>query len=144
MVAELGLVHPARGDGQQIAVLQDADAGLYGAGADVEGLGDGAPAGQLEQKPVTNCVDESLPLQQHPGVQVVHVDGYGAVVVDDERRSLLGYVLQADHIVAVVDPGMGVPDGGHYFPSNPPEVAIRLHGSHDHLSGKMQRVKGVI
>lgn len=84
VVTELGLVNASRRDGQQVAILQDRDAGLDGAGTDVARLADDGEARDLEEEPISHCVDQTLPLQHDPCDQVVNVHGNGTVIVDDE------------------------------------------------------------
>jgi len=42
----------------------------------------------------------------------------------------------------VVDPGVGIPDGRHDLPTDPPEVAVVLHRPHYHLPKNKKYFKG--
>lgn len=83
------------------------------------------PAGYAEQKLIADRPDESLLDQKHLGQQVVVVQRNGAVVVDDQSGTLVRYVLQALHLVTVVDPALRIPHQRDDLPGRVPVVTWR-------------------
>lgn len=81
------------------------------------------PAGNAEQKLIADRPDQSLFDQKHLGQQVVIVERYGTVIVDDQSSTLIRNVLKTLDLVTVIDPALCVPHERNDLPGRMPVVA---------------------
>lgn len=95
----MSFINSAGRDGEQVSLFEYCRARLNGPREDFENIRDDRPAGNFEQEPISDCVNEFGTKQEHLRDEIIEVNWNSAMIVNNQRWLRLWNIFDTNYLV---------------------------------------------